>query len=578
MASPEKYWTGHDAGELHGAVHGSFRQNTHHSGRESIAVNVDNDAGEALTDWTGPPLQEPPNPNTIKERPFHLDSVITNVYAGMTITKVRDIDPHRSSVSCRGFIGLSWDTGHLLCKLDESKLWRPMISFLNHDSMEIIHQDPTYFPSTGWAKMTVSFDGHCSQEFNLRTFPWDFGGYSLLIVADMGARSGNKLTRLYWQESRDVIATTPKYLENQLTEYDLVEQFNQLNRLPFLQDNTLWGRHNTMHFQFFLLRNTWYYMMKICLVILFFNMISWGVFFMHNPTPISFWCATEQYKTADWCQEYTTATPNATATGKRRLGADYKFGEDDEYYYVGPERFAERLSTICEVLLACVAFQYLIDDTIPKMGYLTSMDNLLLTSFCQMALMAVLTCVTYQLCFRGYNELAMQFDWIGVFVIPFFYVSLQCYHIRHAVRIRNKTMKQAEAEAGVHPSMLDYNNTEEDSPGDSHGPTKRMQPSAHNVARAHRESVKLEPLLSHWSNVIKSSRQSLFAAGSELRRRSRTLVNHRSKILAIGRLHSAHRTTFLLPEDEAASKGSEQKSKSKYAESYAEPVGASAGD
>ena len=129
-------------------------------------------------------------------------------------------------------------------------------------------------------------------------------------------------------------------------------------------------------------------MMKICLVILFFNVISWGIFFMHNPTPISFWCATEQYKTADWCQEYTTAAPNATATGNRRLGADYKFGEDDEYYYVGPERFAERLSTICEVLLACVAFQYLIDGTIPKMGYLTSMDYLLLTSFCQMALMA----------------------------------------------------------------------------------------------------------------------------------------------------------------------------------------------
>jgi hypothetical protein len=328
----------------------------------SVALKVDGAPGESLADWSGAELPPPDNPSAVGERPYYAtDKRRTDVFVALTITKIREIDPKRSSVSLRGFLAMQWDTGIVRRHLDEAALWTPTLAFLNNDELTVDKSPATYFPESGWAKMMVTFDGHCSQEYNLRTFPWDFNHYALMLVVDMGTKGGNKLTRLFWQENRNIVLSTPLYLDKQLTEYDLVEELNALSRLPFRTDggNQLWGRYNTIHFRFHLKRNTWYYLTKICMVVLFLNIISWGVFFMHNPLP----------PPNDDEAAFVSPSPSSSGVGRRRLktstkgsGVNPAENAGDYYFHIGVERFAERLSTIAEILLACVAFQYLTDE------------------------------------------------------------------------------------------------------------------------------------------------------------------------------------------------------------------------
>ena len=149
------------------------------------------------------------------------------------------------------------------------------MTFLNNDDMQIEAPDPTYYPATGWAKQLLTFDGNLSQEFDLSIFPWDLDNYSLMIVANMES-GGNQAVRLFWQSGRNIIDSTPLFLDNQLTEYDLVEEFNTLVRLPSLTNgDSMWGPYNTVQFQFFLKRNATFYMVKICMIVFFLNVISW---------------------------------------------------------------------------------------------------------------------------------------------------------------------------------------------------------------------------------------------------------------------------------------------------------------
>ena len=48
---------------------------------------------------------------------------------------------------------------------------------------------------------------------------------------------------------------------------------------------------------------------------------------------------------------------------------------------VGVQSFTDRINLACAVLLACVAFQYLISENLPKTGYMTTMDNILMCVF-----------------------------------------------------------------------------------------------------------------------------------------------------------------------------------------------------
>ena len=188
---------------------------------------------------------------------------------------------------------------------------------------------------------------------------------------------------------------------------------------------------------------------------------------MSNPPPV-----------LDLTEEVVVLTESV-----RRQLKSSKSGTDagsDTYFHIGPERFAERLSLIAEILLACVgrcrsvfcfeikdnmyssfcthhcfaAFQYLVDESIPKMGFLTTIDWLLMSSYIVMFFMALQTFALLHLSLAGDNDTAVLVDWWCALVTPFFYVFLQVYHIGRALLTRNEKTQAAREGKGVHANLL----------------------------------------------------------------------------------------------------------------------------
>ena len=124
-----------------------------------------------------------------------------------------------------------------------------------------------------------------------------------------------------------------------------------LDRVQQLEGPT--PRHLTASTTVFSLLWYWKYLVRASIVVIL-NIISWGVFRMRG-IPVLRQRSLRGY-CCDWCQSVTINTPEI---------------------YVGAERYSERLEMIAGMILACVAFQYVIDDSLPS---LTTMDWLLVNT------------------------------------------------------------------------------------------------------------------------------------------------------------------------------------------------------
>jgi hypothetical protein len=101
---------------------------------------------------------------------------------------------------------------------------------------------------------------------------------------------------------------------------------------------------------------------------------------------------------------------------------------------------------------------FLIHPTaIPKMGYLTTMDHLLMASYYIMLAMAVQTFALFTMSIHGHNEEAALIDWWFGVVTPILYGLIQTFHISRAIQIRTKRIHKAQSSAGVHPNLIESN-------------------------------------------------------------------------------------------------------------------------
>ena len=266
--------------------------------------------------------------------------------------------------------------------------------------------------------------------------------------------NNSKEVRLFWQTNRDLVQVTPKYLNRQLTEYNLVADLNQLTRLPYIESNNLWGKYNGVQFIFHLKRNTRYYLVKILLIVFFLNVISWASYFMVNDPRVM-----EE-------EILSSPAPSSVADGSGVLlrqrqrqrflkgGKGNAVGDETIFMHMGAERFAERISLLAEIMLACVAFQYLMDESIPKLGFLTTIDELLMSSYIVMFLMALQSFIILNMSRQEMNVMAGTIDYWCSVATPIFYCLLQSFHMIRAMRDREKKIKKAIEKAGVEGSLV----------------------------------------------------------------------------------------------------------------------------
>ena len=389
-----------------------------------------------LSEWVGV-LPLVANTEDISIRPGHDKKIPTDVKFAITVTKIRYIDTKRSSVSVRMFIALTWHTPYANYRIEESQLWTPTLSFLNDDSLSISPQAPTFYPHTGMVRQIVAVDGCISQDFDLRVFPWDANDISFQMVANLNE---TRTVRLFWDNARDIAGVTPKVVNQRLTEWNLLEQMNSLHRVPSYRHNRLYGKYNAVQFSIVLTRNVSFFIVKIILIVVMLNIISWGTFLMHeDPVPI---------------ENGTAIIDNRSRPRNNNNKTTQLFQRPD--LYIGAERFSERLEFIAGILLACVTFQFLIGESIPKIDTMTSMDWLLMSSYLTLFATSIETFAARYYSLEGRNR-GIFIDAVGSRVVPIFYFVMQTGHILHAVCTRKKHLAMWRSQAGVHPAMIRSN-------------------------------------------------------------------------------------------------------------------------
>ena len=118
--------------------------------------------------------------------------------------------------------------------------------------------------------------------------------------------------------------------------------------------------------------------------------------------------------------------------------------------------FAERINLSVAVLLACVAFQYLISENLPKTGYMTTMDNLLMTSFITIFAGALETVLCRLLSKHNMDEASEMLDDVCLIAFPVLFFIVQGTYSLHAVLHRYRERMKAETceDRGVAKSLL----------------------------------------------------------------------------------------------------------------------------
>lgn len=98
-------------------------------------------------------------------------------------------------------------------------------------------------------------------------------------------------------------------------------------------------------------------------------------------------------------------------------------------FWIDVDNLADRLNTAFIGILTIVAYQFLIDGTMPRIDYFTFMDAVLLYSFIFMCLTIIESLVVYSLHKANHVERALQVDFYVQWFFPIAYLAgfLVCY-------------------------------------------------------------------------------------------------------------------------------------------------------
>jgi hypothetical protein len=252
--------------------------------------------------------------------------------------KFTRFDYEAGNVNLSFTITLRWNVpnlkGHRL--IDVNDLWKPTLTILNGDVLEIDRDDPWWYPGTGDVKQVLHFHGTVANDSDLQHFPFDVDRVRLVIVAGIG--TGDRYVRLMWQTSDNNISheacdMTSKHFDEQNYEWDLMSQHNAVWRLYPVRG--VCGQRTGIEIRLHFERSFWYYLQKIVLLVELIGVMSWFAVMYRDPDT------------------------------KR----------------VDMENLRERLDFVAALLLTCVAFMYTANENIPKVNYWTVLDKVLLTSF-----------------------------------------------------------------------------------------------------------------------------------------------------------------------------------------------------
>ena len=86
-------------------------------------------------------------------------------------------------------------------------------------------------------------------------------------------------------------------------------------------------------------------------------------------------------------------------------------------YFMEPGEIGDRVGTAIEAALTATAFQVCVNDTLPKVGYMTYLDYFIMTAFVTICLACAESVVAFQLSKQGVSDAEIEYYDIAAFRI-----------------------------------------------------------------------------------------------------------------------------------------------------------------
>lgn len=282
----------------------------------------------------------PANTDIVRSRPHHSeDDTRTHVAVHIVIKKIRKIDFVNSNVDLRFILSLQWKHEKLKgYTADSNELWTPDITVLNADQLAQHRLKPWFYPEHGVIRQNIIFEGTVGNENDFSDFPFDMDSFRLLVVVEID--TGDDMIKVTYNKSKTIHDIVPAYNERQITEFQLHTELTSVKRVQSVGSNSkqgsevveaktnvfhLMGKYNAIDITVSLSRHYGFYLWKVMLILTMVCFLSWIVF---------------------WLDE-----------------------------------FQARIEIGLTLFLSAVAFLYIVSDSLPKLGFLTTIDIMVLACF-----------------------------------------------------------------------------------------------------------------------------------------------------------------------------------------------------
>lgn len=286
---------------------------------------------------------------------FSTKDTRTHIKTHVVLKKIRKLDFVNSSVDLLFIVSMQWEYPELINKtLDVTKLWTPDVACINADNLRVEYETPWYYPEHAVIRQNVIFQGTIGNESSFKDFPFDNDCFKIIVVLEID--TGDDIVKLMYDPSKTIDDVLPEYNSRQQNEYTLHRELTmvrrpnvskyvnlktrhqrrnampQLNRGPSGFDIRrrdrgfhLMGEYSAVEITIHVSRDYGFYLWKIMLILTMICVVSWICFFLDN--------------------------------------------------------FGERINMSLTLFLSAIAFLYIVSDSLPKLGFLTTMDKMVLACF-----------------------------------------------------------------------------------------------------------------------------------------------------------------------------------------------------
>ncbi len=300
--------------------------------------------------------------------PPHPPGQPIDVNVSFYVSNLGSLDQSSETFTVSGYLLATWQDPRLIFTpepnetsrtLESGKYWTPSLELINITSLSDTRENASVAPD-GTVSWYSRIGCTLSSDFNLKRFPFD--SQNLKVIVESLAHSEEEVRLILDAKKSGVNADS--YVS--LSEWPTIHLESISGRSHFAPEDTHYSR---ITWSLITMRNSGFYVWKVLLPLLLISMLSWAVF------------------------------------------------------WIDPKEFSTQVTIAVTNLLTIVAFLFLTNDSLPRVGYLTWLDIYTLICMSGVLAVTVLLVSNYRLICAGREDRAHIFQARLRWIMPVVFFS-----------------------------------------------------------------------------------------------------------------------------------------------------------